>query len=418
MVGIYADLPVETQGYEFIQPLITAKNGGAAAPIRYTGLKNDAGYGATFSNTDGIEQLQIQGSDGLARLEVDDNETRINTLSITGNLSVGNDATINNDLHVLGSTLLGDDASDTTQVFSDFSVGRDVDIQRNLEVLGDAALATVHVTPPNPGNDQAIFFRHNALGTATYASIGATNSATPAVVVKNQLGTQIATFGNDGVTLIGSLAAPIAASGFSDGDIYVHRTYFHSTTNWRYAENPAGVWGLSHNGGGTYDLTIDAAGDARFLHSVDVDVALNVDGTTRLRSSLQVDGTTAFNGAVSTDTGIDLDVGGAITAEGSITNNGNTIFGNASGDSHAYNGSLTVSNGFTVTAGGLAVTGGTNSDTYNASGTGTVLTLSGSSQTQSTVGGAGGASALPATPRGYMKIVVGGNSRVIAYYDP
>jgi hypothetical protein len=38
--------------------------------------------------------------------------------------------------------------------------------------------------------------------------------------------------------------------------------------------------------------------------------------------------------------------------------------------------------------------------------------------TQSTVGAAGGASALPATPTGYLKVLVNGTTKVVPYYDP
>jgi len=37
-------------------------------------------------------------------------------------------------------------------------------------------------------------------------------------------------------------------------------------------------------------------------------------------------------------------------------------------------------------------------------------------ETQTTVGAAGGASALPATPTGYLKIIINGTERVIAFY--
>lgn len=43
------------------------------------------------------------------------------------------------------------------------------------------------------------------------------------------------------------------------------------------------------------------------------------------------------------------------------------------------------------------------------------LTL-GSPTTQTTVGGAGGASALPATPTGYLTVNVGNTSYVLPYY--
>lgn len=70
-----------------------------------------------------------------------------------------------------------------------------------------------------------------------------------------------------------------------------------------------------------------------------------------------------------------------------------------------------------ISTGGLSVNGGAIIDTVSVDGSGTVFSLIGSSQTQSTVGGAGGASALPATPRGYIKIVVGATDRVFPYYD-
>jgi hypothetical protein len=48
-------------------------------------------------------------------------------------------------------------------------------------------------------------------------------------------------------------------------------------------------------------------------------------------------------------------------------------------------------------------------------GTHTSLTFTG--DTQTTVGSAGGASAVPATPTGYLVISIGGTERAIPYYD-
>jgi hypothetical protein len=52
------------------------------------------------------------------------------------------------------------------------------------------------------------------------------------------------------------------------------------------------------------------------------------------------------------------------------------------------------------------------------SGANTVFALTGTTQTQTTVGAAGGASALPATPSSYMKIKIGASSFVIPVYLP
>ena len=52
--------------------------------------------------------------------------------------------------------------------------------------------------------------------------------------------------------------------------------------------------------------------------------------------------------------------------------------------------------------------------TISTQGTG-VIDLN--TATQTTVGSAGGANALPATPTGYIKIKIAGTMRVIPFYD-
>ena len=81
------------------------------------------------------------------------------------------------------------------------------------------------------------------------------------------------------------------------------------------------------------------------------------------------------------------------------------------------NGQSRLKGTVTVTTGGADITGTTTVDTITVDGTGTVFTFVGTSQTQTTVGGAGGASALPATPRGYLIVHVSGADRVVPFFD-
>ena len=88
-------------------------------------------------------------------------------------------------------------------------------------------------------------------------------------------------------------------------------------------------------------------------------------------------------------------------------------------DDSIFNCNITVPGSSTLD--GVTITD--NTITANASnadlqlgtaGTGVIDILT---STQSTVGSAGGASALPGQPTGYIKIKIGGTLRVIPFYD-
>ena len=89
------------------------------------------------------------------------------------------------------------------------------------------------------------------------------------------------------------------------------------------------------------------------------------------------------------------------------------------GANAAFQGALSVAGGSTLD--GVTITDNTiKSNASNAdlqigtSGTGVIDLLT---ATQSTVGSAGGASALPGQPTGYIKVKIGGTMRVIPFYD-
>lgn len=170
--------------------------------------------------------------------------------------------------------------------------------------------------------------------------------------------------------------------------------------------------------------------------------AVLTDGSSQTKSgALTVQGTFSTEG----DTSIGNAVGDAlsVTATATFTNsatfNGNTVLGDSSADTCNVNATMTVAGDLTTT--GNTTIGNASSDTLTVvatptfsaatevnntftaqevdiDGSGTVFALTGTSQTQTTIGGAGGASALPATPKGYFKISQGGNSYVVPFYNP
>jgi hypothetical protein len=89
---------------------------------------------------------------------------------------------------------------------------------------------------------------------------------------------------------------------------------------------------------------------------------------------------------------------GVIATTGDITSTAGNLVATAGG--------VNATSG-TVSAANLTSTGTTTVGTFNFSTTGTATTI----------GAAGGASALPATPLGYLIIKVGGTDRKIPYYN-
>ena len=89
------------------------------------------------------------------------------------------------------------------------------------------------------------------------------------------------------------------------------------------------------------------------------------------------------------------------------------------GANAAFQGNLSVAgsstlDGVTITDNSVK-TNASNADLQlGTNGTGVIDILT---ATQSTVGSAGGASALPGQPTGYIKIKIGGTLRVIPFYD-
>jgi len=126
---------------------------------------------------------------------------------------------------------------------------------------------------------------------------------------------------------------------------------------------------------------------------------LNID-------NLRADGNTIS--ATNTDGGITISPNGT----GIITLNGNyvAVTNELSANDVAVGSELLMASGAKI------IQTATNEDVIvETNGTGTLRINN--PQTQTTVGSAGGASALPGAPTGYIKLNIGGTVRVIPFYD-
>lgn len=122
-------------------------------------------------------------------------------------------------------------------------------------------------------------------------------------------------------------------------------------------------------------------------------------------------GLTVSSGNLGVTTGNITATAGSVAAGTTVT--GGTGITATTGDITATAGNLVA------TAGGVNATSGTvSAANLTSTGTTTVGTFNFSTtSTATTIGAAGGASALPATPLGYLIIKVGGTDRKIPYYN-
>ena len=102
-----------------------------------------------------------------------------------------------------------------------------------------------------------------------------------------------------------------------------------------------------------------------------------------------------------------------------LIQSGSTTMLTGDGANAIFNGNITVPGSSTLD--GVTITDNTiktnasNADLQlGTNGTGVIDILT---ATQTTVGSAGGANALPGTPTGYIKVKIGGTMRVIPFYD-
>lgn len=341
---------------KYLQPAIWSWKGisGKGVPLQQVSVTDDGKYAVDAHNA-GANGLSLRAWATDVSLTVTDGGVALTgPTTVTGDLTVTGDTILDGTLNVLDDTALWG----TLTVVGSTLLGDDLEVDGNTDLGG-----TLSVT-----------------GAAQFGSVV---SITGNTTVGGTLGVTGAT----------SLASTLSVTG------------------------NAALWGtLGVVGATTLASTLDVTGNLTVSTS-----ALAVDAAA---NKVRINRTTAIGTA-------DLSVGAnGIATTGGLAAAGGAFTGNLSSTQSVIAGGTTLAGtehlrvvgtsrlegATTITTGGLHVEGLTIVQTLTFDGTGTIFSLAGSSQAQLTVGPSGAASALPALPRAYLKIVYGAENLVIPAY--
>jgi len=165
------------------------------------------------------------------------------------------------------------------------------------------------------------------------------------------------------------------------------------------------------------DLNINADGKISTDTNGNIDLDLSGTGAINLTGPTNVTGTATVTGQLNVDN-LRMDGNTISSTSGGVTITApagqNVEVGGANVKLTATEANFTLMEATTLRADTIQNDTSDGDITISTQGTG-VIDLN--TATQSTVGSAGGASALPATPTGYIKIKIAGTMRVIPFYD-
>ena len=165
------------------------------------------------------------------------------------------------------------------------------------------------------------------------------------------------------------------------------------------------------------DLNINADGKISTDTNGNIDLDLSGTGAINLTGPTNVTGTATVTGQLNVDN-LTMDGNTISSTSGGVTITApagqNVEVGGANVKLTATEANFTLMEATTLRADTIQNDTSDGDITISTQGTG-VIDLN--TATQSTVGSAGGASALPATPTGYIKIKIAGTMRVIPFYD-
>ena len=264
----------------------------------------------------------------------------------------------------------------------------------------NAASMTGTVTVDN------LTFNDNIIGSASNADINITPGGTGSVVAS-------------GIAIKGTtLSAPDSSTvnineGLRvDGSVTVQGTT--NTADITTTGNQTISGSLTTGSLNIGDLNIDAQGKITTDTNGDVDIDPSGTGAINLTGPTNVTGTATVTGQLNVDN-LRMDANTISSTTGGIT------ISPLTGETLALGGTVTAAD-FQATLAEITTLRAdtiqndtSNGDiTISTQGTG-VIDLN--TATQTTVGSAGGANALPATPTGYIKIKIAGTMRVIPFYD-
>ena len=165
------------------------------------------------------------------------------------------------------------------------------------------------------------------------------------------------------------------------------------------------------------DLNIDASGKITTDTNGDVNIDPSGTGAIVLTGPISHTGTQTTTGQMNVDN-LRLDGNVLSATSGSITltpaDGQNVAIGGTSTKLTAAEANFTLMEATTIRGDVLEIDTSDGDLTINTQGTGTIDF---NTPTQTTIGSAGGASAIPGAPTGYLKVKIAGTLRVIPFYD-
>ncbi len=380
---------------------------GSAALDGVTVKDNTVSTNASNSN------LQLSGN-GTGKVEIMDGITGSFDITQTGSTTITGQADI--DYVRIKDNKITTNTSNSVLEISANGTGT-VDVQNAMTTLGQTVTGNVAITGradvdnlridansiTAQNSNGGITLNPNGTGTVTIngSFVGITNTLSANKVETDQ----IAIEGNEITTANSNANLELSANGTGlvaisnlkvDGNIQINDNKIATTTsnsNLQLGANGSGkIELMSNTVSRTGDIIFDASADI-ILDAAGKDIIFRYNGT---------------QFGLFTASGTDL-----------LIQSGTTTMLTGNGANAIFNGNITVPGSSTLD--GVTITD--NTITANASnadlqigtaGTGVIDILT---ATQATVGSAGGASALPGQPTGYIKVKIGGTMRVIPFYD-
>jgi hypothetical protein len=419
----------------------------------------------TVSSNTSNSNLQLSGN-GTGKVEIMDGITGSFDITQTGNTTITGQADI--DYVRIKDNKITTNASNSVLEISANGSGT-VDVQNAMTTLGQTVTGNVAITGradvdnlridansiTAQNSNGGITLNPNGTGTVTINGtfVGITNTLSANKVETDQ----IAIEGNEITTANSNANLELSANG--SGKVTISGLSYPTSdgTNGQVlTTNGSGVLTFTDKTTDTTDVVSDTT--PQLGGDLDVNGQKIISARSNEQIILDPNGTGTIELAANTNVTGNLDVTGEITKTGDLKFNasGDILIDGDGGDIFFMDGSagsyasfsrsgsrdltlrsnnvvaLTFDSANVAAAGNLSVAGSSTLDGVtitdntikaNASnadlqigtaGTGVIDILT---ATQATVGSAGGASALPGQPTGYIKVKIGGTMRVIPFYD-
>lgn len=418
--------------YKFAQSIYGLVVGQSAwgVPSSLTSYSSASTYSMTIENQGaGGKHLNVPNV-----MTVEDPRVTVNNLVVSGTLDAGDTSVANltfsgNLLSTgLGKTFKADFSNAT--LANRFYLQSSTAAATGVGVLPGSGATSAGVALFNSTNLAAVGFLNLQMisteGRLTVSHVGA--SFLPMTFYTG--GAERARFAADGKFLVGLAAALTSATNDTTamlGRLYVTggSTGEELALGLRFNSSVTGSFFLGASNSNTPDLAGYNNGGTQIFRAMNGG-GLIVGNATAMSGSetIRVQGQARIEGATTITTGgLTVTAGGVTITAGGLTVNGGNIDlqGGTAGQIRAgamIVNAASLSGSESLRVGGSAlIEGPTTTTVATFNGTNDVFLLTGTTQTLTTVGAAGGASALPATPLGYIKAMLGATSVSIPFYN-